>query len=208
MDAHLSTLFFKASLVGLLIAAPVGPIGLLTIQRTLDRGLAVGLATGLGAAFADALYGALGAFGVTQVTAWLAGARTWLGLGGGAMLLWMAARTFVQPPAVHAAALPTRADLARCFAGTFLLTLSNPATILSFLAVFASMAGATMTTASAVPMVLGVLAGSAAWWVGLTLVVTRWRHRFDATWRRRINRLSALLLAAFALWQWARVLSV
>lgn len=200
------TLFLQALAVGFFIAAPVGPIGLLTIQRTLDQGRAAGLATGLGAAGADAVYGAIGALGVTQVIGWLIGARLWLSLGGGAVLLWMAWRTARHPLATQAAALPTRTDLLRCFAGTFVLTLSNPATILSFIAVFASMAGASQQDVSAVTMVAGVLLGSALWWLTLSTAVGYGRQWFDAAWRRRINYLSAAMLAGFALWQWASVL--
>jgi threonine/homoserine/homoserine lactone efflux protein len=199
-------LFWKALAVGLLIAAPVGPIGLLTINRTLDQGRIVGLATGLGAACADAVYGAIGALGVTQVIDWLVGARAWLALGGGAMLLWMAWRTVTQPIATQAAPLPTRADLLRSFAGTFVLTLSNPATIVSFIAVFAAMAGGGLQSLAAAPMVAGVWLGSALWWLGLTTVVGTWRHHFSAAWRRRINLLSGALLAGFALWQWSGLL--
>lgn len=199
-------LFWKALAVGLLIAAPVGPIGLLTINRTLDQGRIAGLATGLGAACADAVYGAIGALGVTQVIDWLVGARAWLALGGGAMLLWMAWRTVTQPIAAHAAPLPTRADLLRSFAGTFVLTLSNPATIVSFIAVFAAMAGGGQQPLAAAPMVAGVWLGSALWWLGLTTVVGTWRHHFSAAWRRRINLLSGALLAGFALWQWSGLL--
>jgi threonine/homoserine/homoserine lactone efflux protein len=205
---HIDTflLFLKAAGVGLLIAAPVGPIGLLTIQRTLDRGMATGLATGLGAALADAAYGAVGAWGVTRIIELLTQARTPLALAGGALLLWMAWRTATQPLASRAASVPTSTDLARCFAGTFVLTLSNPATILSFLAVFASMAGSTASTLQPLPMVSGVLVGSAVWWLGLSWGVSRLRHRLDSVWRQRINLLSGCLLAAFALWQWAGLL--
>jgi threonine/homoserine/homoserine lactone efflux protein len=123
------------------------------------------------------------------------------------MLLWMAWRTVTQPIATEAAALPSRSDLLRCFAGTFVLTLSNPATIVSFIAVFAAMAGGGPQHLSAAPMVAGVWLGSALWWLGLTAVVGRWRHHFSTTWRRRINLLSGVLLAGFALWQWAGVLA-
>lgn len=205
MNTDALALFFKALAVGLLIAAPVGPIGLLTIKRTLDQGMAAGLATGLGAAFADAIYGAIGAFGITQVIVWLVSARVWMAWVGGAMLLWMAWRIISQPLASEAAPLPSRADLMRCFAGTFALTLSNPATILSFIAVFASMAGANTQALSPLPMIAGVLIGSSAWWLTLSFGVGHWRHRFDATWRKRINHLSGVFLMGFALWQWGAV---
>lgn len=206
MNADTLPLFLNALLVGLLIAAPVGPIGLLTIQRTLDQGRAAGLATGLGAAVADACYGAVGAFGVTQVIDALVSARTPLAAAGGAMLLWMAWSTWRQPPTDQAAALPGARDLLRCFAGTFVLTLSNPATILSFIAVFAALAGSRTQTLQPLPMVGGVLLGSALWWLLLSSAVSPLRERFDRRWRRRISQGSAALLAGFALWQWAQLL--
>ena len=195
-------LFAQSLLIGLSIAAPVGPIGLLVIQRTLQRGLLVGLATGLGAAVADALYGAVGAFGVTAVIDTLTGARVPLAVGGGAFLLWLAWRTWHTPPADTAAQAGMGAGLASCFAGTFVLTLSNPATILSFIAVFGTL-GARMQVGSPWTMVAGVLLGSALWWGLLCAAVGRLRSRFDARAQTWVNRASALGLAGFALWQWA-----
>lgn len=192
----------QSLLIGLSIAAPVGPIGLLVIQRTLQHGVAAGLATGLGAAVADALYGAVGAFGVTTLIDALQAARLPLALGGGAFLLWLAWRTWQAPPAAQAAGPRDARGLFGSFAGTFVLTLSNPATIFSFIAIFGSL-GARAAGASPWTLVLGVLLGSALWWLLLCAVVSRLRARFDAAWQRRVNRVSALLLAGFALWQWA-----
>jgi threonine/homoserine/homoserine lactone efflux protein len=201
-----ATPFLQAMLVGLSIAAPVGPIGLLTIRRTLEQGLAAGLVTGLGAACADAAYGALGAWGVQWAIAWLVGLRLPLALGGGALLLWMAWGIARAPLARDAAPLPSSADLLRCFGGSFALTLSNPATILSFVAVFGALAGAGSAPLSPGPMVLGVWLGSALWWLLLCASVSLLRHKLDDAWRRRINLVSAALLAGFALWQWAQLL--
>jgi threonine/homoserine/homoserine lactone efflux protein len=198
-------LFAQSLLIGLSIAAPVGPIGLLVIQRTLQRGALVGLATGLGAAVADALYGAVGAFGVSWVIDALVGARVPLALGGGAFLLWLAWRIWRSAPAAHAAQAGSGAGLLSCFAGTFVLTLSNPATIFSFIAVFGTL-GAQMQVASPWTMVAGVLVGSALWWLLLSVMVGRLRSRFDTRMQRGVNRASALLLAGFALWQWLGLL--
>jgi threonine/homoserine/homoserine lactone efflux protein len=194
------SVFAAAMLVGLSIAAPVGPIGLLTIQRSLQQGSAAGLATGLGAATADALYGAVGAFGVAWLVQGLTAARVPLALAGGGFLLWLAWRLWRSPVHEHAAADSGGVDLWRHFVSTFALTLSNPATILSFIAVFGALAG---RAAGASPWLLiaGVFCGSALWWLALSQGVSRLRHRFDTHWRRRINRASALLLAVFALWQ-------
>ena len=198
-------LFASSLLIGLSIAAPVGPIGLLTIQRSLAHGPRAGLATGLGAAAADAVYGAVGAYGVTWLIGALVAARVPLALFGGAFLLWMAWRLLRAPLAQQAASAPA-GSLWRYFAGTFVLTLSNPATIFSFIAVFGALAGTSaQASASASPavMVAGVLVGSAAWWLFLSSAVGRLRERFDDRWRRRVNAVSAFVLAGFALWQLA-----
>jgi threonine/homoserine/homoserine lactone efflux protein len=199
-DASLSALFAQSLLIGFSIAAPVGPIGLLTIQRTLNQGPAAGLATGMGAAVADAAYGAVGAFGVTVLIQMLTAARMPLAIGGAAFLLWMAWSIWRAPVVERAAQAGGGSDLLRCFAGTFVLTLSNPATILSFIAVFGTLAGR-LQVASPWTMIAGVLLGSALWWLLLATAVGRLRERFDARWRRRINVASALVLAAFAAWQ-------
>jgi threonine/homoserine/homoserine lactone efflux protein len=201
----LLSLFAQSLLIGLSIAAPVGPIGLLTIQRTLQSGSAVGLATGLGAAVADAMYGAVGAYGVSAMIQALTAARLPLAVGGGVFLLWMAWSILRAPVAQQAAQVSGGSDLLRCFAGTFVLTLSNPATILSFIAVFGVMAGRTAVASPSV-MIAGVLIGSALWWLLLSTVVGHLRERFDAHWRRRVNVASALVLAGFALWQFAALL--
>jgi len=193
-------LFAQSMLIGLSIAAPVGQIGVLAIQRTVDHGRAAGLATGIGAAFADAVYGAIGAFGVTSLIAWLVELRSWLGLAGSAILLVMAWRIVRRPPARDRAASAAPDALLRYVAGTFALTLSNPMTILSFIAVFGALAGRT-PAASPWAMVGGVLVGSALWWVVLSAVVGQVRHVLDARWQRAINRCSAALLAGFAVWQ-------
>jgi threonine/homoserine/homoserine lactone efflux protein len=200
MNAH-ATLFAQSMLIGLSIAAPVGQIGVLAIQRSLQQGTAAGLATGLGAALADAVYGAVGAFGVAAVIEWLVGARLWLNGFGALFLVLVAWRIWRQPVASRSGAgAVAAADLWRYFGGTFVLTLSNPTTILSFIAVFAALSTRAVP-ASPWLMVLGVLLGSALWWLLLAALVGRWRQRFDARWQRRVNQASALLLAAFAAWQ-------
>ena len=200
MTSSLSASFAQALFIGVSIAAPVGPIGLLTIQRSLDHGRRAGLATGMGAAVADAFYGALGAYGVSSVIALMAQARVPLGAGGAAFLLWMAWRLWTAPLASRAAMADGTGSLGRYFAGTLVLTLSNPTTIFSFLAVF----GALSAQGSQAPpwlLVLGVFLGSAMWWLLLSAVVGRLGARFDASWRLGVQRGSALVLAAFALWQ-------
>ena len=171
---ELLPLFLSSLLIGLSIAAPVGPIGLLTIQRSLDHGPRAGLATGLGAAAADAVYGAVGAYGVTWLVNALIAVRVPLALFGGSFLLWMAWRLVRAPLAAQAAAAGSAARGWQYFAGTFVLTLSNPATIFSFIAIFGAFSGGTGSRAaitSPAVMVAGVLIGSALWWLFLSSAV-------------------------------------
>ena len=190
----------KAFVVGLSVAAPVGPIGLLTIQRSIHHGFRMGLATGLGAAVADALYGTVGALGVTWLIGALTAARVPLAVAGAALLLVLAWRTWRAPLAERAEGVSAR-GVAGAFGATVLLTLANPATIVSFIAVFGVLAAGGVGAISPVPMVVGVFLGSATWWLFLAGVVAATRSRFDDRWRRRVNAGSALVLAVFALWQ-------
>src|SRR5688572_21388344 len=159
-------LFFKGMVIGFSIAAPVGPIGVLCIRRTLAEGRVTGLATGLGAAAADGLYGAIAAFGLTAISDLLVRQEIWLSLVGGLFLCYLGIKTLVTMPAERPAATKAGSS-ATAFISTLILTLTNPMTILSFVAVFAGLglsAGAG-SYASAALMVSGVFIGSAIWWL-------------------------------------------
>lgn len=194
--------------MGLAIAAPVGPIGVLVIQRTLAHGPRLGLATGFGAALADGVYGAVGAYGVTAVIDRLQAARTPLAWCGAAFLLWLAWGTWRG--ASEASGVP-RADeplasqpaLGAAFASTFALTLSNPATVMSFIAIFGALA-APVGASSPAWMALGVMVGSALWWLFLCGLIASLRERFGARARRAVARVSAVTLVALALWSLAQ----
>jgi threonine/homoserine/homoserine lactone efflux protein len=193
-------IFFKSVLIGLSIAVPVGPIGLLTIQRTLEYGSRVGLATGLGAAVADAAYGAIGAFGVTAVITLLTEAKATLAVAGAVFLLWLAWRTWCGADPQKAASVKGGVKLWHAFGGTFLLTLSNPSTILSFIAVFSALAEG-LSKASPGWMIAGVFLGSTFWWLVLVALVGRLRVSLTMTHLRLMRRGSAMLLAGFAVYQ-------
>jgi len=198
MDA--AWFLLKGLVIGLSIAAPVGPIGLLCIRRTLAEGPAMGLATGLGAATADALYGAVAGFGLAAVSQALLGWQDALRLVGGAVLLWLGWATVRARPAERAAEATGR-GLAGAYASTFVLTLANPATILSFLAVFSALGlaegGGSMDEALA--LVLGVFAGSGLWWLMLSAGVGTVRRRVTPAVMAWINRVSGAVLIAFGL---------
>ena len=186
--------------IGFSIAAPVGPIGVLCIQRTLAHGRAAGLATGLGAATADAVYGAIAALGLTALTGALVGTELWIRLLGGAFLLYLGLRTFFARPADRPAST-SAAGLAAAYASTFFLTLTNPMTILSFLAVFAALGvgSSSADTLARVSLILGVLLGSALWWLTLSFGVGLFRSRLGSGTMRWINRISGGVIAVFGL---------
>jgi threonine/homoserine/homoserine lactone efflux protein len=198
----------RGLLLGFSIAAPVGPIGLLCIQRTLRFGRAAGLATGLGAATADACYGLLGAAGATGIGQALASGQRWLGLAGGAWLAWIGLKSLrlsAKATATATAATPatpaTRAAAPwhSAFSSSLGLTLTNPVTILFFATTFAGL-GLPPGLAGAAWLVVGVFLGSAAWWLLLSSVVARIGHQLGPAALRRIDLASGALLLGFAAW--------
>jgi threonine/homoserine/homoserine lactone efflux protein len=192
-----SSLLLRGLALGFAIAAPVGPIGVLCIRRTLAQGRAAGLLSGLGAATADAFYGSVAAFGLTAISGLLVAQRTWLGLLGGAFLCILGARTFLATPAAEPTQTPSD-GLAASYLSTLALTLTNPMTILSFTAVFAGMGlGGGEGGFAAALLVVGVFLGSAAWWLALSTGVSLLRGGFSAAGLRWVNRLSGLVIAAF-----------
>lgn len=195
-----TSLLIRSILIGFSIAAPVGPIGILVIRRTLSEGRLMGFITGLGAALADAVYGALGAFGLTLITTWLVNSEGWLRIVGGLFLCWLGIRTLLAKPAERAASLSAATRLA-AFVTTFALTLTNPLTILSFIAVFAAwgVANDSNDPLAALTVVSGVFIGSALWWLALSGGVSLLRHRITPTVLLWINRLSGVIVLAFGL---------
>jgi threonine/homoserine/homoserine lactone efflux protein len=193
----------RGFVLGFTIAAAVGPISLLVIRRTLLEGRVVGLASGLGVATADATYGAIAAFGLGAITQALVEARPVLGLVGGVFLLWLAWKTARAEPHDPALVQVRRAGLAGAYLSILGLTLTNPMTILSFGALFAGLGVSVSGTGAAALVTLGVLLGSGSWWVVLTTAVSLLRSRVTATWIRRINVASGVVIGAFALFAFA-----
>jgi threonine/homoserine/homoserine lactone efflux protein len=192
--------FLRGLIIGFSIAAPVGPIGMLCIRRSLADGLLVGLFTGLGAATADAVYGGIAGFGLTAVSSVLVEYRVWLALLGGLFLCYLGIRTFVSAPVKDSASL-RRSGVASAYASTFLLTLTNPMTILSFVAIFAGLGLASGTDyRGATMLVAGVFAGSAAWWVTLSSGTAMVRTRLSGGGMRVVNHVSGAFVFAFGVY--------
>jgi threonine/homoserine/homoserine lactone efflux protein len=193
------TLLLRGLALGLAVAAPVGPISLLCMRRTLASGFGAGLFSGLGVATADALYGAVAAFGLTVVLDLLVGQRWWLQVVGGLFLCYLGLSTLRSAPAASAATADARRSL-QAYASTLALTLTNPTTILSFAALFAGVGlGTTGGYPAVASLVAGVFLGSAGWWLLLTSAVTLLRARVTPATLRWANRTAGLLILTFGL---------
>jgi threonine/homoserine/homoserine lactone efflux protein len=198
-------LFLRGLIIGFSIAAPVGPIGILCIRRTLSEGRASGFLSGLGAATADALYGCVAGFGLTMISTFLVDQRFWIQLVGGVFLLALGVKTLRSVPAERAAAA-SGVGLTASYLSTLFLTLTNPMTILSFAGIFAALGVADTAGdfAAAASLVLGVFFGSAAWWLLLSGGVGVLREKLSAgllSWTNRLSGVILLVFGAVAVWQ-------
>ena len=193
-------LFLRGLLIGFSIAAPVGPIGVLCIRRTLAEGRTFGFVSGLGAATADAFYGSVAGLGLTLVSSFLIGQQSWLRLIGGAYLCYLGYKTFRSRPSETAASVKGRGIIG-AYGSTLFLTLTNPMTILSFAAIFAGLgAGAAAGDyLAAIALIVGVFVGSCAWWLILVALTSIFRSRLNTTGLGWVNRISGSIIAVFGL---------
>jgi threonine/homoserine/homoserine lactone efflux protein len=190
-------LFFallKGIVVGLVIALPAGPVGVLCVRRTLFEGPIFGLVSGIGAASADTIFGIIAGFGLTIVRDQLLSFQNWLGAAGGLFLLFFGATALLKGRPAQPEPLDGEA-LFGAYASTFALTISNPITILAFAAIFAKVGVDPDTSLGSVAILVGgVFLGSLVWWLGLSYGVTALRRfvgNFDMMW---LNRISGAIL--------------
>ena len=202
---NFATSFLKGLAFGFLLAATVGPLWILCFRRTLAHGRLFGFVSGMGVATADALYGFVAAFGLTVVSNFLIAQKFWLGIIGGAFLCWLGLKTLLSrpgdPPAEGKTAAPA-SNLVVAYSSTFALTLTNPATILAFVAIFAGLGlAASGSYAEASMVVLGVTLGSAFWWVMLALGAGWLRTRSGPRLLRAINVVAGVSILSFGVVQ-------
>ena len=189
----------KGILIGFSIAAPVGPIGVLCVRRSIANGGKLGLATGLGAAGADAVYGCVAGFGLTAVSNFLIGQKFSLGFLGGMFLCFLGIRTLISRPVEEPAEVRSR-GLFSAFLSTFFLTITNPMTILSFVAIFAALGlGKSPNYINATALVGGVFAGSALWWLLLSSGAAFFRSKVTLSWMGLLNRVSGIIIFSFGI---------
>jgi threonine/homoserine/homoserine lactone efflux protein len=200
------SLYLRGLAIGFAVAFALGPVGLLVIRRTIEHGWAHGFVSGLGVASADGTYAAIAAFGLTAVTSVLLGIERGLGIAGGILLIVMAARGLVALRAagsVEAAADPEattrRPSAVTAYSTIYGLTLTNPATIISFAALFAGLGAGSAGVAGSLLITGGVVTGSALWWLLLTSLVAGLRARMTPSVVRTLNLVASCVIGAFGL---------
>ncbi|MBV8736314.1 MAG: LysE family transporter [Alphaproteobacteria bacterium] len=188
--------FLKGIAVGAVIAVPVGPVGILCLRKTIFEGQLAGLVAGLGAASADAFFGIIAAFGLTFISKWLLGYESVLRAAGGCYLVYAGARALGSPPPAVAREQRDPETLVRSFATTFVLSITNPITILVFLGIFEvlGLSGARATLLSAGILVVGVWTGSLVWWLALVIGVGLFRRRIRTHHLAWVSRGSGAVL--------------
>lgn len=191
-------LLIEGMMIGLVVAVPVGPLGLLCINRALMLGPVCGLFSGLGVASADAIAAGIAALGITLISSFLADHQFLLRLIGGVFLCYLGYKIF-RTEAVAKVPINSVNGLASAFATTFLLTLSNPVTLLSFVAIYAGWHVPALhgRYIAAAMLTAGVFTGSAMWWVALFLGLTMFHDRFNLTFLFWVHRVSGAVIAIF-----------
>lgn len=197
-------LILSGVVMGLIAAVPIGPVNLICIRRSFAFGPLNGFVSGLGAAFGDGIFAAITGFGLTWIAQLIEGYATIIELVGGAMMVWMGWRIFVSPPFIRCEEEKGEegTNLARAMVSTFFLTITNPATLLAFTVMFASLgglAGGAGTFHDAGFVVAGVIVGSTGWWLALTTIIGIFHTRIGEIAMRRINRGSGFLVVVCGL---------
>ncbi len=197
-------LLLEGILIGFAIAAPVGPIGILCVRRTLFEGKMAGFVSGLGAASADTFYGFIAGFGVTWVVNFFIAQSLWFHLIGGSFLVFLGLHSLFSPPAENREIVTCHHTLIGYYFSTLMLTLTNPMTIVAFVAIFAALGLGDISNhpVSITELILGVFIGSCLWWLGLSIVVNLFRDKLSSQHLIWINRLAGGLITLFGMAIW------
>lgn len=199
-------LFLGGILIGVLVAAPIGPVNLICVRRTLAYGPLNGFFSGLGGAVGDGIFAVVTAFGLTAVSLVIEGYATPLKLIGGLMLIGFGIHNFRAEVTDPRSGCPIdlkekgSSTLWGAIASTFALTITNPATLLGFAALFTGLGtvvGGKASFDAAAATVAGVVMGSILWWLAITTITGIFHRQVDAKVMRRINHISGVAVTCF-----------
>ena len=193
-------LFIKGLLIGIIVAAPMGPVNILCLHRTITCGRIAGLTAGLGAALGDGAFALVAALGITAVAAFVEAHEAWFRIPGAIMLLALGVKLWLSHPHYEQRDANGQ-SLLRSLVATFLLTVSNPITIAAFLALFVAWGlSAGLTIPAATEVVLGVLVGSMAWWVALVFIIGMLHRKIEDRYMLLLNRITAVAVVLFGVY--------
>ena len=185
-------------MVGVAIAAPVGPIGMLCIRKTLELGFLGTIAVGLGAALADSIFGFIAGLGLTAISHFLLEKVAVIKIIGGIFLFYLAYKEVRSEPISSKISIQHK-TLSKVAVEIFLLTLTNPMTILCFIGIFSTIGGGGNSIVELSTIVLGVFLGSMTWWLVLGFIIVKIKHKLPEMWINRIRYISAAILAGFGI---------
>lgn len=198
-------LFWKGFFVGLMVTIPLGPIGVLCVQRTLNKGRVSGFVSGLGAAAADMIFAIIAGFGITYIISFIRSQQLYFQILGGLVIIFLGIHIFYTNP-VRQLRLQrlNRNRLSQDFFSVFFLTITNPMAILFFLAIFAgiNVSDGNHNILNMISLVAGVFSGAAAWWFILSGVVSLFRHRFrlkNIWWMNKVAGVIVFFIGILAI---------
>ncbi len=194
------SLLFKGIFLGLCVAIPVGPIGILCINRTIKKGYVSGVMSGLGATTADFLYGIIAALGVKLVTDFLSYYKNWFHFIGFIFLIVVGISILTKKPKDPEMMIPESKGLFKDYLTSLLLTLTNPLTIFFFIAVFTSFDAINVSILNAIPLLLGVLIGSGGWWFILCGLTMKFKKKMSFRFLKNIDLISGILILGFSIY--------
>jgi len=193
-------MFLKAFIIGFSIAMPVGPIGMFCIKNTLTNGFRIGFAVGLGAALADAFYGFLAGGGLAFISQFMIANSSAIRIFGGLLLFYLGA-VEIKNARTHGKKITAKTEgFYQTIATSFLLTITNPLTILSFVGIFAAIGGEALSKAGVATIIAGFFLGSLLWWIILVSIIAITHHKIPEKMMAKIKIFSGLILVGFAVW--------
>ncbi len=195
--------FLKGAIISFSIAAPVGPIGLICMKRTLNFGKLSGFISGLGAATAHVFFASVLVSGLTLVSDCLLKAQFWLSLIGGSFLIYLGIRTYFSKLATIPKKV-TQKSLLKDYASILILTLTNPITIIAYLAAFTSfgLADLEKTFINSILLVIGIFTGASTWWYILSEIVTKFKKKINDRFMLWVNRIAGFIIGGFGALAW------
>lgn len=201
----MAVFFLRGVLIGLLFGVPAGAVGAMTVQRTWNYGIKAGLLTGFGSSVADCIYACVGAFGLTVISEFLLKYQTVINLAGGGLVLYMGLHLLLSKKKPDE--IPSVSGRIKTFLSSFLVGITNPAAVLTFLFAFSyfGISGDT-NLMQGICLVIGVFLGTYLWWTALSVIVGILKGRQKKEHLQVMNRIFGVILCLFGMVVFIRII--